>query len=647
MNADPRRPDKIQRYAPNKNNANGDDLTPDYMNIMGQPPTTANAAGEPVEKHQDTNVEPILHARPDDVQLVNDELAVSSNAANVIPTSSQYGVAIIPTSLSAPNSDLVSDTVPISSDNLTEAATKTDEAKDLHTTPSRNDRFKVVKIASLEPFKRGRWKCMDYVDEAPPPNVVIPNVNKAAQSVGATIQGGVYLQTQSLPQQQIQQMLLQGGFTNGAQFFPNMPAHLIPQGQFFYPQVANVQSQTVSQQVATSMPTQFINNQPYFAAGVVTNAGGFTLPQSYPNIQYVPIPAPGSAFVPTTQAVHLPASFQQSQTYAGQPTASQANLNQSMVNGHAFPQQSDQPVQGSQLPNQPAKNVIVVNSQPVNTHGVQNHQAQSAAGIPAQQYHQQQSAGSYPQQQIQPNQTQGGQIVPPIAAAPTVIAPVIGQHQQGFDASNVYTNPQFTMSVPSLTVLDSNEINREVPDTNSAVESISDNAEDPTKNNPVVNAIDNKIEQAMDLVKSHLMYTLLISQESCVFVNWIGAVAGKSGAMGLRGFKPVREEVEVLKEKIAELMEKIQQLETENNYLRAQIPKNQGVASPAAPNASFNQPQNIAVVNPSPNVMPQSSNPMISNASVSAPTPNASNQSQAIPNSTTVHQTGKEAPSLQ
>lgn len=36
MNADPRRPDKIQRYAPNKNNANGDDLTPDYMNIMGK-----------------------------------------------------------------------------------------------------------------------------------------------------------------------------------------------------------------------------------------------------------------------------------------------------------------------------------------------------------------------------------------------------------------------------------------------------------------------------------------------------------------------------------------------------------------------------------------------------------------------------------
>ncbi|KAK7466559.1 hypothetical protein BaRGS_00037343 [Batillaria attramentaria] len=51
-------------------------------------------------------------------------------------------------------------------------------------------------------------------------------------------------------------------------------------------------------------------------------------------------------------------------------------------------------------------------------------------------------------------------------------------------------------------------------------------------------AIDNKIEQAMDLVKSHLMYA-------------------------------VREEVEVLKEQIKELMERLSQLEYENNILRA------------------------------------------------------------------------------
>lgn len=51
-------------------------------------------------------------------------------------------------------------------------------------------------------------------------------------------------------------------------------------------------------------------------------------------------------------------------------------------------------------------------------------------------------------------------------------------------------------------------------------------------------AIDNKIEQAMDLVKSHLMFA-------------------------------VREEVEVLKDKIAELMDRINQLEIENSILKA------------------------------------------------------------------------------
>lgn len=479
------------------------------MHSVGQPPTTANAAGEAVEKHPESSIEPNHQTRPDDVQQVNDELTVTSNAANVIPTSSQYGVAIIPSNINPTGNDLISESVTMSTDTLTESSAKSDDVKDIHTTPSRNDRFKVVKIASLEPFKRGRWKCMDYVDEAPPPNVVNVNAAKAPQSMGNTaITGGVYLQTQSLPQQQIQQMLLQGGFTNGTQFFPNVPAQLIPQGQYFYPQVANVQSQTVSQPVPTSMPTQFINNQPYFAAGMVTNPGGFTLPQSYPNIQYVPIPAQNSAFVPTTQAVHLPANFQQSQSYAGQSAVSQASINQSMMNGHAYPQHSEPQVQGNSMPNQPAKNVIV-NSQPVSTqpqqnHVVQNPSAQSAPVIPNQQYQQPQS-GTY---QPQPNQQNNNQTTQNIGTAvPTVIG-VPHHPQQNFDASNVYTNPQFTMSVNSLTVLDSTENNPDVKETNSVAETVSDNAEDPNKNNPVVNAIDNKIEQAMDLVKSHLMYTV-------------------------------------------------------------------------------------------------------------------------------------------
>ncbi|KAK2538569.1 hypothetical protein Q9233_002429 [Columba guinea] len=80
-------------------------------------------------------------------------------------------------------------------------------------------------------------------------------------------------------------------------------------------------------------------------------------------------------------------------------------------------------------------------------------------------------------------------------------------------------------------------------------------------------AIDNKIEQAMDLVKSHLMYA-------------------------------VREEVEVLKEQIKELVERNSLLERENALLKSlsnteqlsQLSSQQGppgsTAQPAQPNVS-------------------------------------------------------------
>ncbi|XP_072266220.1 TSC22 domain family protein 1 isoform X3 [Pyxicephalus adspersus] len=77
-------------------------------------------------------------------------------------------------------------------------------------------------------------------------------------------------------------------------------------------------------------------------------------------------------------------------------------------------------------------------------------------------------------------------------------------------------------------------------------------------------AIDNKIEQAMDLVKSHLMYA-------------------------------VREEVEVLKEQIKELIEKNSQLEQENNLLKTlaspeQLAQFQAQLQTGSPPSSSSQP---------------------------------------------------------
>lgn len=498
------------------------------MRSVGPEQSAANAEGG-AESGQKQNVE--KEEKQPEVKVVEQpqqppaiSAAASSgnnNTTNVIPTSPQYGVAIIASE---------TETVTAPTETVTDTTAKVvvaaaaggggGEEKDLHSTPSRtNDRFKVVKIASLEPFKRGRWKCMDYVDEAPPPTTQASKVPTQNTQMGATM----YLQTQSLPQQHIQQMLMQGSYPNAALYAAT--GGMIPHTQYFYPQG--------TQQIPNAgMPPQFISTtQPYFQAVVPNSAAGFTMPQSY---QYV---TPNmSAFVPTTQ------NFQPGQTYAGQPQPP-------LVNGHTYSNGEQQ--NGTNLPTQPAKSVIL-------NANILQQQAQ----MPAQN---QQYPIYQQQQQIPLQQTQGSQTV--VTQPPQILSNVNQMPQmmnvtQTLEPNSVYTNPQFVASVNSLPVLEGKENSTGGDGSNEAAASADaasgDNSDDPAKTNPVVNAIDNKIEQAMDLVKSHLMYT-------------------------------VREEVEVLKEKIAELMERIQQLETENNYLRSQIPKNQhnqnsgGAPDPPAP----------------------------------------------------------------
>lgn len=95
-----------------------------------------------------------------------EDVFFSTNAlgtAPVIPTSAQYGLAIVaPTELSGVGNQSISDVHVSLTDagiNIVGGSNKLDV--DLN---QRNERFKVVKIESTEPFKRGRWMCMDYLD---------------------------------------------------------------------------------------------------------------------------------------------------------------------------------------------------------------------------------------------------------------------------------------------------------------------------------------------------------------------------------------------------------------------------------------------------------------------------------------------------
>ncbi|XP_008117712.2 TSC22 domain family protein 1 isoform X3 [Anolis carolinensis] len=96
---------------------------------------------------------------------------------------------------------------------------------------------------------------------------------------------------------------------------------------------------------------------------------------------------------------------------------------------------------------------------------------------------------------------------------------------------------------------------------------------DSSSSGASVVAIDNKIEQAMDLVKSHLMYA-------------------------------VREEVEVLKEQIKELIEKNNQLEQENSLLKTLASPEQMAQFQAqlqtSPPPPSSQPQGTTAPQPQP-----------------------------------------------
>lgn len=81
--------------------------------------------------------------------------------APVIPTSSQYGLAIVtPDHHGGSGSGLTDVHVSVTDAGINIMGPISSKQDSDH----KNDRFKVVKIESTEPFKRGRWMCMDYLD---------------------------------------------------------------------------------------------------------------------------------------------------------------------------------------------------------------------------------------------------------------------------------------------------------------------------------------------------------------------------------------------------------------------------------------------------------------------------------------------------
>lgn len=129
--------------------------------------------------------------------------SASLGCAPVIPTSSQYGLAIVGQDGNNPNGPGVPtlNNTDVGEMHVSVTNSGTGSIYNIIGNPKpaegmkeiqehvRNERFKVVKIESTEPFRRGRWMCMDYLDHTTtqPSAPIIVNNNVDCQTETSTV----------------------------------------------------------------------------------------------------------------------------------------------------------------------------------------------------------------------------------------------------------------------------------------------------------------------------------------------------------------------------------------------------------------------------------------------------------------------------
>ncbi|KAH8241537.1 hypothetical protein KR026_010616 [Drosophila bipectinata] len=139
--------------------------------------------------------------------------ALSTNAP-VIPTSSQYGLVVVDPIGPSLGQTIQNVQVNVSDNiiNVVSAAVTpggTKKKDDIKETQHRSERFKVVKIESTEPFKRGRWMCMDYLDHSSVGNGGNNNEKTGSSSEAhAATDGGAAGGAEAVPQKTTQSMIL-------------------------------------------------------------------------------------------------------------------------------------------------------------------------------------------------------------------------------------------------------------------------------------------------------------------------------------------------------------------------------------------------------------------------------------------------------
>lgn len=321
------------------------------------------------------------------------------------------------------------------------------------------------------------------------------------------------------------------------------------------------QSQKIIQ-VAASGSTQALPHLSTSMTPMTLTGNGQVLPASQPPVGNIAAAVAQSV----TQGILQP---QPTSQMAQAPTSgAMPQLVQS-----AGPGVVQQPLKGNQLPTQ----LSVEQHTPLNNQGIGAQFVPVSSSLPTSNVPL--SIRTDPQAGLVQNGSKDGGTQPAVSALYANLPSLMATHLE--DAQRLLLQHQSLLSFPKLATGDGalQAGTSLAPEESGGVSALTasasllknlpvDGEEDGASGASVV-AIDNKIEQAMDLVKSHLMYA-------------------------------VREEVEVLKEQIKELIERNSQLEQENNLLKnlaspEQLAQFQAQVQSGSPPSSMQGAQQAAI----------------------------------------------------
>ncbi|XP_078046585.1 uncharacterized protein LOC144474992 isoform X2 [Augochlora pura] len=560
-----------------------------------------------VEHSRITDIDIETPSYSEDTFSKEDVFFNTSNAAlstaPVIPTSSQYGLAIVPSEgnnvINSVNDSNINtlDITSVTDNNiinlLSSNAKQDADLREVHS-HGRNERFKVVKIESTEPFKRGRWTCMDYLDhtsvnqptaigtpKVSDPNevcisygvtdsgIVIPDSSKQSvisedkgigidsngqvsthqdvhASIGVpnnptTVTNANYTVNNSIPPNaqhnptQVQTQQKVQAPTQIPPYFQSTTQQLTSQSQQQQQQQGG-QGSTLPSNLQPAHPNNLTQSQsmPQGAIPIITQTGNnnVTAQQNIPHSKedsYVTAPN-----ILVTQQ-------QQQQQHAPPPQQQQQQQLPPSQQQQQQQQQPPQPLQTQKPITQISESLTAIqgmqsiqNIHKVPQTGVQQTSSTiHAPGAPVQ-------SQVIPSSQMQP-QASGSNAQVQIAQVSASCQNVVGGMQQGsmtFHQSEPEQDSITGIVAASTTQSADTALLESLTEVTQGSDEHHTLEDNESMSGTSAVAIDNKIEQAMDLVKSHLMFA-------------------------------VREEVEVLKEKIAELMDRINQLEAENSILKA------------------------------------------------------------------------------